>query len=196
MWGYAELVAWVRGGRDPSSVPSPFDDVEDALDWLPLEWHPDRFDVAEATAVIAAAMAAPVRVPDELAALRTRLEHRGDPALTHLLERAATHPVVEVDDSEAAQLVEPYLELLDAIGDGMQLAAAGYLPPAVVEQLAARTAPTTAHAPTTASTALGGYRHRDFDTRLTPSMWRSPSCGRVRISRTGCCSGANGPNEL
>ncbi len=139
MWGYAELAAWVRGGCDSTSVPSPFDTADDARDWLPLEWHPDRFDVAETSAAIAAAMLAPVPVPDELAALRTRLEHRGDPTLTHLLERAATHPVVEVDDSTAAQLLEPYLELLDVIGDGVHLTAAGYLPPAVVEPLADRT---------------------------------------------------------
>ena len=139
MWGYAELAAWVRGGCDSTSVPSPFDTADDARDWLPLEWHPDRFDVAETSAAIAAAMLAPVPVPDELAALRTRLEHRGDPTLTHLLERAATHPVVEVDESAAARLLEPYLELLDVIGDGVHLTAAGYLPPAVVEPLADRT---------------------------------------------------------
>ncbi len=39
-----------------------------------------------------------------------------------------------------------------------------------------------------------GYRHRDFDTRVAPSTSRSPSCGRVRTFRTGCCSGANAPN--
>lgn len=45
--GYTELASWVRSGRDPSSVPEPFDDAEDALEWLSLEWHPDHFDLDE-----------------------------------------------------------------------------------------------------------------------------------------------------
>lgn len=139
IWGYTDLSAWVRCGCDPAAVPAPFDTAAEARDWLPLEWHPDLFDPAEATAAIAAAMAVPVPVPDELAALRTRLELRGDPALTHLLERATTQPVIEVDDADAAQLLEPYRLLIEAIGDGVQLTAAGYLPPALVEHLADRT---------------------------------------------------------
>ena len=35
-----------------------------------------------------------------------------------------------------------------------------------------------------------GYRHRDFDTRAGTLMWRSRSCGRAAISRTGCWSAA------
>jgi len=139
IWGYADLAAWVRGGCDPAAVPAPFDSADEARDWLPLHWHPDRFDPDEATAAIAAAMTGPVAVPAELAALRTRLELQGDPALTLLLEHATTAAVVEVGEAEAAQLLEPYLLLLEAIGDGVALTAAGYLPPALVEHLADRT---------------------------------------------------------
>jgi len=139
IWGYTDLAAWVRGGCDPAAVPPPFDTAAEAHHWLPLDWHPDRFDPAEATAAIAAAMASPVPVPAELAALRTRLELHGDPTLTQLLERASTHPVVEVGESEAAQLLEPYRLLLEVLGDGVQLTAAGYLPPTLVEHLADRT---------------------------------------------------------
>ena len=56
IWGYTELAAWVRGGCDPSSVPPPFDDAGHARDWLPLDWHPDRFDVDEANTALAAAV--------------------------------------------------------------------------------------------------------------------------------------------
>ncbi|MCK8675442.1 plasmid pRiA4b ORF-3 family protein [Rhodococcus sp. HM1] len=139
LWGYSELAAWVRGGCDPATVPPPFDDIDDARRWLPLDWHPDRFDVADATAAIAAAMTMPVPVPEELAALRARLERRADPTLTHLLEQAASHPVLPIGEAEAAQLLEPFLVLLDLIGDGVRLTNAGYLPPALVEQLADRT---------------------------------------------------------
>ncbi|WP_338020964.1 plasmid pRiA4b ORF-3 family protein [Rhodococcus sp. YH1] len=139
MWGYAELAAWVRGGCDPSSVPPPFDDLDHARGWLPLGWHPDRFDPADATAAVAAAMAAPVPVAEELAALRAHLERHGDPTLTQLLARSAAHPVVEVGEADAAHLLEPYRVLLDLIGDGVRLTSAGYLPPTLVEHLADRT---------------------------------------------------------
>ncbi|WP_226949942.1 plasmid pRiA4b ORF-3 family protein [Rhodococcus rhodochrous] len=139
MWAYEELASWVRGGCDPAAVPSPFDDAEHARSWLPLDWHPDRFDPAEATVAIAAAMTAPVPVAEELAALRTRLERRGELVLTDLLERAVEQPVAEPGEEDAVRLLEPYLVLLEGIGDGVELTGAGYLPPAVVEYLAERT---------------------------------------------------------
>jgi hypothetical protein len=35
-----------------------------------------------------------------------------------------------------------------------------------------------------------GYRHRDSIPGPGRWMWRSPSCGRARISRTGCSNAA------
>jgi hypothetical protein len=35
-----------------------------------------------------------------------------------------------------------------------------------------------------------GYRRRDWDTRAAASAWPFRSCGRARISRTGCWSAA------
>ena len=139
IWGYTELAAWVRGGCDPSSVPPPFEDAGHARDWLPLDWHPDLFDVDEANTALAAAVAAPLRVAGELAALVEQLERGGNRALTQLLARSASHTAVEVTEADAARLIEPYVTLLDLIGDGVRLTSAGYLPPALVEQLAERT---------------------------------------------------------
>ncbi|MFE7421733.1 plasmid pRiA4b ORF-3 family protein [Rhodococcus sp. NPDC057529] len=137
--GYTELAAWVRGGCDPGSVPAPFEDAGHARDWLPLDWHPDLFDVDEANTALAAAVAAPLRVAGELAALCEQLERAGNRALTQLLERSASPAGFEVTEADAARLIEPYLVLLDLIGDGVRLTSAGYLPPALVEQLAERT---------------------------------------------------------
>ncbi|TQC39227.1 plasmid pRiA4b ORF-3 family protein [Rhodococcus sp. WS4] len=139
IWGYTELAAWMRGGCDQASVPAPFEDAGHARDWLPLDWHPDRFDVDEADTALAAAVAAPVPVAGELAALRKQLERAGNRALTQVLARAAASVAVEVSEADAARLTEPYVALLDLIGDGVRLTSAGYLPPALVEQLAERT---------------------------------------------------------
>lgn len=138
IWGYEELATWVRQGRPPESVPSPFEDAAQALDWLPLDWHPDRFDVEEANAALVGALAAPVPVPEELAALRERLERSGDPRLTHLLARSPGQPPAEMSEGDAARLTEPFTTLLDVIGEGVRLTGAGYLPPALVERLAER----------------------------------------------------------
>ncbi|MBC2644388.1 plasmid pRiA4b ORF-3 family protein [Rhodococcus wratislaviensis] len=139
IWGYKELAAWVRGGCDPASVPDPFEDADHARGWLPLHWHPDRFDVEEANTALAVAVAAPVPVAGELAALREQLERRGNRALTQVLARSAAPAPVEVSEPDATRLFEPYLVLLDLIGDGVRLTSAGYLPPTLVEQLAERT---------------------------------------------------------
>lgn len=139
IWDYTELAAWVRDGCDPSSVPPSFEDAGHARDWLPLDWHPDRFDVEEANTALAAAVAAPAPVARELAALCEQLERGGNRALTQVLARSALSAAVEVSEADAARLIEPYVVLLDLIGDGVRLTGAGYLPPALVEELAERT---------------------------------------------------------
>ena len=52
--------------------------------------------------------------------------------------RPLSHGPTDVSDAEAARLTETYRIFLDVIGDGVALTAAGYLPPAVVEQIAER----------------------------------------------------------
>ena len=116
--------------------PSPFEDADEAIDWLPLDWHPDRFDVEEAQSALRAAFAASVEVNGELAGLVGQSELGGSRALTQVLTRPGSHGPAEVSEVEAARLLEPFTALLDLIGDGVQLTGAGYLPPALVEQLA------------------------------------------------------------
>lgn len=137
--GFEELATWVRSGYDDAQLPETFDDAAHAHDWLPLEWHPDVFDVEEANAALAIAVAEPVAVTEELAELSEQLEHRGVRLLREVLSRPDSQGATEVTDAEAARLTETYRVFLDIIGDGVALTTAGYLPPAVVEQVAERT---------------------------------------------------------
>ena len=136
--GYEDLAAWVRSGHEDAFLPGNFDLAADARDWLPLDWHPDHFDVEETNAALAVAAAEPVAVTGELAELAEQLEHRGIRLLRQVLGRPFSHGPTEVTDAEAARLTETYRTFLDVLGDGVALTAAGYLPPAVVEQVAER----------------------------------------------------------
>ena len=73
---------------------------------------------------------------DGLAAFAALDEQAAAP-LRHALELAAADAPLEADD--AARLAEPYLLLLDALGDGVKLTSAGHLPAAVVRTVAERT---------------------------------------------------------
>jgi hypothetical protein len=136
--GYEELAAWVRSGYGDDLLPQGFEDAEHGRTWLPLEWHPDNFDVEEANVALAVAVAEPVAVNGELAELAEQLEHRGIRLLREVLGRPLSHGPTEVTNAEAARLTETYRTFLEVLGDGVALTAAGYLPPAMVEQLAAR----------------------------------------------------------
>ena len=136
--GYEELAAWVRSGYDDAQLPGVFDDAAHAHDWLPLDWRPDHFDVEETNAALAVAVAEPVAVTGELAELAEQLEHRGIRLLREVLGRPFSHGPTDVSEDEAARLTETYRVFLEVIGDGVALTAAGYLPPAVVEQVAER----------------------------------------------------------
>jgi len=133
---YEELAAWVRDGYPDTLVPDVFEGPAHARDWLPRDWHPDHFDVAECDAAISAALAEPVAVTGALAELLDQLERRGIRLLRQVLSRPLAHGPVEVSDAEAARLTEPYRVLLDSIGHGVTLTAADYLPPATVETIA------------------------------------------------------------
>ncbi|ABL79559.1 plasmid pRiA4b ORF-3 family protein [Nocardioides sp. JS614] len=136
--GYQELAAWVRSGYDDGQLPDVFDDAEDARAWLPLDWHPDEFEVEDADAAVAAAAAELVAVSGELAGLAAQLDRHGILLLRQVLSRPSSHGPIEVADAEAGRLTETYRTFLEVIGDGVALTAAGHLPPAVVEKFAER----------------------------------------------------------
>src|SRR5680860_1096481 len=136
--GYEELAAWVRNGYDDALLPTGFEDAEHGRGWLPLDWHPDHFDVEEVNAALAVAVAEPVAVVGELAELVDQLDRRGIRTLRVVLGRPLSHGPTDVTGDEVARITETYRIFLDVIGDGVALTGAGYLPPAVVEQFAKR----------------------------------------------------------
>lgn len=136
--GYEELAAWVRSGYDDALLPVVFDNAAHARDWLPVDWHPDHFDIEQINAALGGAVAEPVAVTGELAELSDQLERRGIPLLRQVLGRPLSHGPTDVSGAEAARVTATYRVFLDAIGDGVTLTAAGHLPPAVVEQFAER----------------------------------------------------------
>src|SRR5699024_3017193 len=64
---------------------------------------------------------------------------RGSRTLRNALALPASRGPSAAGADAAATLTEPYRILLEVIGDGVDLTGAGYLKPAVVEQLAQRT---------------------------------------------------------
>lgn len=139
VWGYDQLAQWVRNGCPTDDVPEPFDSAADALGWLPEGWDPDGFDLDEVNTALATAVAEPVATTGELGSIAERLEARGVRVLRHVLGRPGSHGPAEVTTEDALRLTEPYLTLLDVIGDGVTLTQAGYLPPATVREVAERT---------------------------------------------------------
>lgn len=73
---------------------------------------------------------------DDLAELCAQLDRHGIRLLREVLGRPMSHGPTDLPDAEAARITEPYRVLLEEIGSGAKLTAAGYLPPAVVEQIA------------------------------------------------------------
>lgn len=134
--GYNELADWVRSGYDDAKLPDVFDDATEAQAWLPIGWHPDHFDLEEVNAALGVAVAEPVAVTGELAELSAHLDLRGIRLLREVLGRPMSHGPIDLPDSETERITEPYRVLLEAIGTATKLTAAGYLPPAVVEQIA------------------------------------------------------------
>ncbi|MEO8828728.1 plasmid pRiA4b ORF-3 family protein [Lapillicoccus sp.] len=135
-----QLADWLRAGAPAGDVPEPFEDAEQAHEWLPLGYNPDAFDAAEATAAMRAWASGerlpwhglPVPLVDLLQGMRGQGWWRASAWLTALGERLA----VVLDEQDLRRASRPWLAVLDAVGAGAQLTAAGYLPPLVVQQIA------------------------------------------------------------
>ena len=133
--GYTALAEWARGGFDPAANPGPLEAGE-MLEWLPPGWHPDSFSAEEVNEALAIEAAEPVEVSGELAELAAELDRIGARQLRNLLARPDWHGPDEVSAEEAAALTGTYRLLLEQIGSGVKLTAAGYLPPRFVGQFA------------------------------------------------------------
>ncbi|WP_041944212.1 plasmid pRiA4b ORF-3 family protein [Tsukamurella paurometabola] len=140
--GFHEVALWVRKGRDAAHLPDSFGSAEEANDWLPGGWDPDVFDVDDANAAITLALFDPASVlapgHGELGQIAHRLTMQGSSLLQGVLARPQSHGQASVSAAEAERLTEPYRLLLEEVGEGVKLTAAGYLPPVVVERFAQR----------------------------------------------------------
>lgn len=136
--GYREIADWVRSSYQDALLPDVFESADHAHGWLPENWHPDSFDLEQVNADLTVVSAEPVAVATELAELVARLQRHGIRSLRQTLARPTAHGPIEVTPTEAARLTAAYRVFLDVIGDGVSLTTAGYLPPAVVEQVAER----------------------------------------------------------
>ena len=138
--GYSEIARWLRAGAPAGDVPEPFDNAEHAHDWLPLGYDPDVFDAAEATAAMgrwARGEHLPWHgLPDPLADMITGLHGDGWAHVNPWLAALGPRLPVELGEQDVRRAARPWLAVLDAIGSGTKLTAAGYLPPSVVEQIA------------------------------------------------------------
>lgn len=138
--GYADVAAWARAGADDNHTLRNGLTGAEMREWLPDGWHPDHFDLEETNAALARL------APRDLAAALAQLPSE----LVHVIGRLSTPARFEIDDwlaapgwgepdrfsrEEARVLTTPFRVVLDAVGDGVRLTAAGYLPPRVVEQI-------------------------------------------------------------
>ena len=133
--GYAEVAAWVRAGRPRDDVPPSFESAESATDWLPIDWHPDAFDIEETDLRLQATVASGElleRLRPEARDAALRLSPRGAVIVSGWLAAAAQTSLSTADLDE---LTEPYRRLLAVIGGGVELTASGYLRPPVVGEL-------------------------------------------------------------
>lgn len=138
--GHHEIAAWLRAGSPADDVPEPFEDAEHAHGWLPVGYDPDAFDAAEATAAMrvwARGEHLPWHgVPEALADLVQCLRGEGWVQANAWLAALGPRLAVGLDEEDVRRAARPWLAVLDAVGAGTKLTAAGYLPPVVVEQIA------------------------------------------------------------
>ncbi len=140
IWGHHEVAAWLRAGAPADDVPSPFEDAAHAHDWLPDGYDPDAFDADVATAdmrVWAAGEHLPWHgLPEPLADLIKSLHGQSWAVVSTWLAALGPRQPESLDDDDIQRAAQPWLAVLQAIGPGTKLTAAGYLPPAVVAQIA------------------------------------------------------------
>jgi hypothetical protein len=143
IWGHQEVAAWLRAGAPADDVPPPFENAEHAHGWLPDGYDPDAFDVAEATQAMrvwAAGEHLPWHgLPDPLADLLQDLRGEGWMQADTWLEALGPRVPVEFDDDVFRLAAQPWQTILQAVGQGTKLTAAGHLPPVMVEELAQAT---------------------------------------------------------
>lgn len=138
--GHHEVATWLRAGAPADDVPEPFEDADHAHGWLPVDYDPDAFDTAEATAAMrvwAAGEHVPWHgLPEPLAELVQRLRGPGWSIASSWLAALGSRAAVDLEEEDVRRAAQPWVAVLAAVGTGTKLTAAGYLPPVLVEQIA------------------------------------------------------------
>ena len=118
----AEVTAW--WGREVTP---------DEISLVPFE--PEAINVELQASDLAGRPSVPRRVGGKLVALLLRV--RDSETERQLRAFASTADADEgvVEEATAARVLRPFTVLLDTIGDGVKLTAAGYLPPAIVQTI-------------------------------------------------------------
>jgi hypothetical protein len=121
-------------------LPSQFSNVKHARDWLPAGYDPDAFDADDATETMrewAAGEHLPWHgLPEPLADLIKSLHGGGWSVVNGWLETLGPRQPEVLNEDDLQVAARPWMALLQAVGSGAKLTAAGYLPPVTVEQVA------------------------------------------------------------
>ena len=99
-----------------------------------VAFDPAAIDARLQALDLAASAPTPARIGGKLGTLLLRVR---DPDTDRQLRRLASSAGVaaDLDEATAARMVRPFTVLLDTVGDGVKLTAAGYLPPKVVQTI-------------------------------------------------------------
>lgn len=140
--GHEEMADWVRHGYDPAHAPGDRDAVEldELRSWLPMGWHPDAFSVADVNRELArltasSPYAALADLPEELRVFLRGVSRPNRFDVDAWLAHPDWSDADELDADTARVMARPLQVVLDAVGEGIALTAAGYLPPRVVEHI-------------------------------------------------------------
>lgn len=138
--GYEDVADWMRSGEDPRHRFANGLTPDEMRQWLPDGWHPDHLDIDAINAALARLAprdteTALSQLPRELIEVIDRLHTAARFDIDDWLAAPGWAEPVTFTQAEAAALTTPYRAVLDAVGDGLSLTAAGYLPPRTVESI-------------------------------------------------------------
>lgn len=129
--GYEEVLAALDGRVEPDEA----EWMAEKVEWLPLDFDPAAFDIDEVNRLLQEGPPPPLEQWHPVVAdLLVRDRSLGSSGLG-VLVKAALRGDGEVDDRIVEQATLRYRVLLRTIGGGLQLTAAGYLPPHIVDSL-------------------------------------------------------------
>lgn len=141
IWAHNELAAWLRAGAQADDPAQPIlRRPSTPATGYPAGYDPDAFDADEATEAMrewAAGEHLPWHsLPEPLADLIESLHDNGWSVVSSWLDALGPRQPEVLSEEELQAAARPWVALLQAVGSGTKLTAAGYMPPATVEQVA------------------------------------------------------------